>query len=344
VSESEQSPKGRAAGGKARAKALTPEQRSDIARKGGEARREPLRVATHGSSDRPLKIGEVDIPCYVLDDGTRVLSQRGLMAGLGMSRGSTRGGGDQMTAFSEQNYIKPFINNDLSAAIKRPIKFKAPHGGVAVFGYPATVLADICEAVLAARKAGKLSERQENLAQQCEILVRGFARVGIVALVDEATGYERDKPARDLERILQAFIAAELQPWVRTFPTDFYQEMFRLRGLDYPTATVKRPQYFGMLTNDIVYKRLAPGVLEELKRVTEKNAEGRPRYKFFQKLTSNLGYPKLREHLGGVTTMMKLSEDWPDFMQKLDRLAPKFNTTIPLPLEYKKDEDDGRGI
>lgn len=80
--------------------------------------------------------------------------------------------------------------------------------------------------------------------------------------------------------------------WVATFPDDFYSELFRLRGLEYPSATVERPQYFGHLTNDIVYKRLAPGVLAELRNVTPRDEQGRRRHKYFQRLTTNRGLPE----------------------------------------------------
>lgn len=332
---------GRARGGYARAQSLTPERRSEIARHAAQARRhaDDVKQATHGSPDHPLKIGEIEIPCYVLDDETRVLSQRGVVGGLGMKYGSRAGGADRLTAFLSGKGISPYVTNDLTALIANPIKFRAPHGGGLVFGYPATILADICDAVLAARRAGVLQKQQEHIAEQAETLVRGFARVGIIALVDEATGYQRDRAKDALARILEAFIAKELQPYLPTFPPDFYEEMFRLRGLDYPTGSVRRPQYFGMLTNDIVYKRLAPGVLDELKRVTPKNDSGRHKDKLFQRLTTNVGYPKLREHLGSVVTMMKLSTNWHDFLAKLDRFHPRYGETMPLPLD-----DTGRGF
>lgn len=337
---------GRAKGGAARATALSPERRREIAMQGVAARKERLTLprATHGSSDNPLRIGDIEIPCYVLEDETRVLSQRGLIGGLGMARGSARGGGDQLTAFVDGLLEKSIITNELSVAVKSPILFMPPHGGRPAFGYPATVLADLCEAILAARTAGKLSKRQENLANQCEILVRGFARVGIIALVDEATGYERDRVAGSLAKILEAFIAKELQPWVRTFPADYYEQLYRLRGLPYASNSVRRPQYFGVLTNDIVYKRLAPGVLEELKNVSQKDDDGRLKHKLFQKLTANVGYPKLREHLGSVVTLMKLSKGYQDFKNKLDQIHPIYGRTIPLSLEYKPDEDSGKGL
>lgn len=133
--------------------------------------------------------------------------------------------------------------------------------------------------------------------------------------------------------------------WVRTFDSDYYQELFRLRGLKYPNDSVQKPQYFGILTNDIVYKRLAPGVLDELKKVTEKTESGRPKHKYFQKLTGNIGYPKLREHLASVTTIMKLSVNYYDFMDKLDRIHPRYDRNLLLPFpEYEISKDSGEGL
>jgi hypothetical protein len=325
------STEGKAKGGIARANVLTAEERSEIAKKAAVERwSKPIIEATHGSTDHPLRIGDIEIPCYVLADETRVLSQRGMVSGLGMARGSSSGGGDRLGNFFKGKGISPFISNELMMAITNPIKFRSPHGGGVIYGYPATILADICEAVLAARKAGVLQKQQEHIAEQCEILIRGFARTGIIALVDEATGFQKDRARDALASILEAFIAKELQPWIKTFPAAFYEEMFRLRNLPYPPDSVKRPQYFGTLTNDVVYDRIAPGVKEELKRGIPRNDNGRPTAKYFQKLTHNTGYPKLREHLGSIVTLMKLSNSWEDFREKLDRLHPKFGDTIPM--------------
>ncbi|MDE2256116.1 MAG: hypothetical protein KGL42_17885, partial [Betaproteobacteria bacterium] len=180
---------GRAVGGKARASALSPARRQEIARSGAEARKalQALPQATHGSADHPLKLGDAEISCYVLNDGTRVLSQRGVIGALGMARGSggTNSGGDRLAGFFGGKGISPFVTNEMRDAIQSPIRFRS--GGGVTFGYPATLLADICDAVLSARRAGALQTQQKHIAQQAEILVRGFARVGIIALVDEAT-------------------------------------------------------------------------------------------------------------------------------------------------------------
>jgi hypothetical protein len=244
-----------------------------------------------------------------------------------------------LAKFAAQGRLKPFVSSELILRTAEPIKFRTERGNLA-YGYEATILHDICEAVLAAREAGVLQKQQMHIAKQAEILVRSFAKVGIIALVDEATGYQRERASTALAKILEAFISKDLQPWLHTFPDDFYEHLFRLRGLDYPPDTVKRPRYFGHLTNDIVYKRLAPGVLDELKKTTPKAPSGRPKHHLHRRLTPDLGHPKLREHMASIVTIMKLSDGYEDFKQKLDRLHPRFDETLPF--DFGDDDDEVR--
>ncbi len=338
---------GKAAGGYARADALTKEERTLIAKKAALKRWSgEIKEATHGSPDHPLRIGNVDLPCYVLEGEIRVLTQRGMQTGIGMSTSGGSSGAHRLALFIENLADKGVDCKDLAMRIRNPIHFRPGGGGYAAYGYEATILADICDAVLAARKKGGiLSTQQTHIADQCEILVRGFARIGIIALIDEATGFQIDRKKDALAKILEAFVAKELQPYLTTFPSDFYEGMFTLRGLNFQKDSVKRPPYFGHLTNDVVYKRLAPGVLEELKKITPRNEKGQLKHRFFQHLTSNTGYPKLRERLGSIVTLMKLSTNWKDFMDKLDRIHPKYGETMMLPFdEYRDEQDSGKGL
>jgi hypothetical protein len=336
---------GRAKGGSARMNSMTPEQRRAQAKRGAAARWSgEIKQATHGSEDHPLKIGETEILCYVLEDGRRVLQQTGLIGALNMSHGGSYStGGDRLAKFATQGRLKPFVSKELIERTERPVRFRTTSGSLA-YGYEATVLADLCEAILAARSEGVLQKQQEHIAKQAEILVRGFARIGIIALIDEATGYQRDRQKDALAKILEAWIAKELQAWVQTFPSEFYEHMFRLRGLEFSPTSVRRPQYFGHLTNDIVYKRLEPGVLTELKRVTPRNEDGRPIAKYLQSLTKNVGYPKLKEHLGAVVAYMRISKSWGDFMNLLNEHYPRKGETPMLPMDYDQRKDDGKGL
>lgn len=323
-----------AKGGKARARALTAARRSEIAKQAVETRwrkegkLKVLPVATHGSSDHPLKIGEIELPCYVLADDRRVLVQREMVAGLSMSQGTAgRGTGDRLAKFIGGKAISPFVSKHLYDVITEPIRFKTTSGNMA-YGYEAEVLADLCDAVLSARKDGKLNYQQGHIAERCEILVRGFARVGIVALVDEATGYQDDRARDALAKILEAFVEKELRKWVKTFPSEFYRYLFKLRGLPY-NGKCRKPQYMGHLTNDLIYSRLAPGVLAELRKRNPRTSRGTRKSKHHQWLTSEVGNPKLLEHLAAVTALMRGHDAWDSFYVMLERSMPKHQ---PMPL------------
>ena len=330
---------GKAAGALARAKSLTPEERREIAVNAAAERwRDDLPLAVCGSDDRPLVLAGAMVQAYVLDDGTRVLSQAGFLEALGRHRKANVRSEERVPAILQGQAIRPFITDELIEK-SRPIAFRTPHG-VRASGYRADLLPMICEVYLRARDADVLPWNQKHVAKQADIVIRALASVGIIALVDEATGYQEIRARDALSRILEAFVAKELQAYVQTFPDDFYRGLFRLRGLTYPGDSVLRPQYFGHLTNDLVYRRLAPGVLDELKRVTPRSETGNLKHRYFQRLTSNIGYPKLREHLGSVVTIMKLSDDWQDFTAKVDKIHPRYGDTLRLPFE----DDNGVGL
>jgi hypothetical protein len=298
---------------------------------------EQIVQATHGSVDHPLRIGDFEIPCYVLEDGRRVLVQQSLLKALGMSPGGSGvsrriQSGTRLSKFITGKSLQPFFKDSVVEAVSNPIRFRTTKGGNA-YGFEATVLADICDAILEARKENKLDRQQEDIAKRCEILVRGFARVGIIALVDEATGYQEVRTRNALEEILEKFVTKELSKWAKTFPDEFYQELFRLRGWQYRPFSVKRPILVGNLTINLVYDRLAPGVIDELKKQNPKDSKGRRKHKLFQYLTEDVGHPRLREHLSAVIALMKASTTWNHFYPMIERALPRYNTTMLLPLD-----------
>jgi hypothetical protein len=144
------------------------------------------------------------------------------------------------------NALSPFVSSELLALVQNPMKFNSP-GGLA-HGYPATILADICDVVLNARKAAKLQAQQMHIADRCERWCVGLRASGSSHLLTRRRAFSAIARGMRSPVFFEAFIAKELQPYLRTSPADFYQEMFRLRGMDYPTDTVQRPLYFGLLT------------------------------------------------------------------------------------------------
>jgi P63C domain-containing protein len=337
-------------GGRRRAEILSPTERSEIARKGALIRWAssedgPLLFAKYGAQDRPLKIGDIEIPCYVLADGTRVLALRGLYSGIGLSLGGGQRGERKITELMAGLAGKGIDIRGLIARVNSPIRFIPPHGGNPADGYEATILPDICAVLIDAHQQGKLGKPREYLAQRAATLQHGFATVGIIALVDEATGYQDFRQRDALAKILEKFVAKELRPWVKTFPADFYKQIYRLNNWRYEEKA-GRPGVIGHWTNNIVYKRLAPGVWEELKRVTPKTPSGHHKNKLFQRLTEDVGHPKLREHLSAVVMLMKYSPNWQVFMDRLDREFPQWGKTylLPFPDDYAPPEEDMRTI
>lgn len=297
---------------------------------------EKIRKASHYGE---LTLGKLSIPCAVLEDGTRVLSERGVTKSLGGKRGGAHwrrkkaeGGGANLPVYLSAANLTPFIDKELQAALSAPIIYKAP-SGLQANGVPAEMIPRICEVLLRARDKGALHQTQSHLAVNADMIMRGLAHVGIIALVDEATGYQEVRDRHALEKILEAWIAKELLPWTKRFPDEFYQRMFELKGWAYDPASVRRPKLIGLYTNDIVYERLETGVLDELRQVNPKDERGNRRSKHHQWLTPDIGHPKLRDHLNGVIALMRASANWDNFKRMLNRAYPKKGSTLELPLD-----------
>jgi hypothetical protein len=331
-------PEGKAKGGVARAKALTPEQRKEIAKKGAEARWAAPKALYVGE----LSIGELSIDCAVLPDGTRVLSQRGVGRALGRGYGGNdwrkKDDGDaagKLPFFMNAKGLLPFISNELLMLAISPIEYRHGQGGGVAHGINAAALPQVCEVWLKARDAGALSKVQLPVAAKAEIIMRGLAHIGITALVDEATGYQEVRDKQALQAILDQYLRKELAAWAKRFPDEFYDQMFRLKGWQRKdlTSSSRRPGAAGMYTNDIVYERLAPGILAELETRNPKNAKGNRKGKHHQLLTEDVGHPALAQHLHALIALMRASSNWDQFMLLLNAAFPKKNDTLLLDLQ-----------
>lgn len=329
---------GRARGGKAKNALMTPEQRKEQGVKMARAKKELalLPKATHTGT---LRLIDKDIPCAVLEDGTRVLTQSDFMDAMGMyysgwvannTPENPSGSSAEIPHFLAQKSLLPFVSKHLGHMQSIVLKYKTERG-VLAHGIRAEIIPRICDIFLDAEKQGGLGKRQKQIADHAMLLMRALAHVGIIALVDEATGYQRDRARDALAKILEAYVAKELQPYVRTFEPVFYENMFRLRGLPYPPEKVSyRPSYFGHLTNDIVYSRLAPGVLKALKDEAKKEEKNTHLHRH---LTPGYGRMELIKHLSLVVAYMRDAATWREFIAKMNKYAPRFNETLPLDLE-----------
>lgn len=288
-----------------------------------------------------LPLNGIEINCYVLEDGTRILSGRELQRLLHMvddeDDDNTKTSGTRLTRYLSQKSLNPFIYNHKEAGHFEPIEcFK---GNSKVNGYEATVLIDICDGFLQARKEISLSARQKIIADQCEILVRIFAKIGLIALIDEATGYQYEREEKELQVILKALVSDEILQYQKQFQLSFYKEIFRLWNIPFTPQNIKRkPQFIGHLTNKYIYSNLPKGtfVLDKLKEKTPKTESGNYKYRLHQHLTKEEGREALKKVLYTVEALASVAKNKKDF----DRLInEKYGQKeIPFPEYDEKDE------
>lgn len=279
--------------------------------------------AKYSADKTPLKLGNIEIPCYVLNNGMRVFSGRGLQRAIGADHSS----GTWLSKFMSSEAIVWNMKPGTIQLFNEPVKFRRNNAGGSqslTYGYEATLLIDLCSAIIEAFENPAL-DISETYYRNANVIIRAVAKVGIIALVDEATGYNKAKErAKDeLQQWLSKFINNEAEKWVKTFPDQFFEDIYRMRHWNWDKA-IGKPQFVGKIINDIVYERIAPLVYDELKRKNPKLGNGYRRYKFHQFLTSDTGKPALERHLAILHSFAVASDyNWARFMFLLDKANPK---------------------
>lgn len=324
-------------GGRARAISLSPERRAEIARKAAATRwAGDLKKADFEGT---FPLGDTELACAVLEDETRIITQATFLRALGRARSPKAGTGvlstvDELPFFLQSEVLKPFIPDDLASSTK-PAFYLTQTGGKGV-GYDARMLPRVAEVYLRYRDhslqtTGRIPLRYQGMIAAADLLMRALANVGIVALVDEATGYQRVRSRFALQEILDAYLRTELAAWAKRFPDDFYQQIFRLRGWEWKGMRVNRPQVVAHYTVDLVYDRLVPELMTELEGRMPRTETGRRKGRLHQLFTDDIGNPALAQHLYAVTALMKASRNWDDFMRSMDLVFPKKGSNLQLP-------------
>jgi len=333
-------------GGANRAKSLTKEERKKIASEAAKTRWASESSLPKAEYMGELVIGDLRIPCAVLEDGRRVISEHGITTALGSRSGaskrlkkSTGEAGTPLPIFLAPPRLSPYIPDELLSGPLCAITYRT--GTRKIIGYAAEALPKICDVWLKAREDGVLQRQQFGRAQKAEILMRGLAHVGIIALVDEATGYQQVRDRQALHKILEEFIAKELQPWTKTFPDEFYEHLFRLRGWQYKPLSTSRPGAVAQYTVNLVYERLAPGVIDELKNRAAKGENGKRKHRLHQHLTADIGHPKLKELISNVLVLQRVNDNWDDFIKMMDKALPRYSDGKQLRLFTKPTGDGG---
>lgn len=336
--EAEQ-PKGRARGGKARAKKLSAEQRSEIAKQGGISKWAKQRALTSRIQELPsgdlpeakyrgvLRVLDAEIPVYVLKDGQRIIGRTSATEVLTGIKG-----GGALEKYLGVNALKPFI--DLDLVLEGMVPFRLPEvEGLEkdVKGLTTSAWIDICRGFVAALEASdrddyvgsKLTLRQREMALKASMFLAACAKVGLDALVDEATGYQYERASDALEVKLRAYLSDEMRRWEKTFPDELWVQFGRLTN--WSGSVTKRPKYWGRLVMDLIYDYLDPDVANYLRENAPAPQKGQ---NYHQWLSSQYGLKKLIEHIWKVIGIANTCQNMQELKQQLARIYGR------VPVQY----------
>lgn len=323
-------------GGKVRAEKLSAERRKEISSMGVSAKLQRKTLPKEIDSG-VMEIGNTVFKVAVLENELRIVNQTSVFEAMGRpSRGyKTR------NVFKDTDIlIPPFMDaaNLLPYTTKEIIEYAKPieymtNNNTVVSGYDARILPEVCQIYMDAGMhiGNTMTKNQLDTVKKASILLKGLATVGIIALVDEATGYEKRRAAKTLSKILETYLHKELRSWTKVFDVDFYEELYRVHGFELTVKTAKngdkytRTGHFAAnFTNDIIYDRLIPGV--ELRTVLKEKTKGK--YKDGRAVTQHQGLkedkiPKLKEHLAAVKALLKVSKNKDEFYIYMNKAFPK---------------------
>jgi len=281
-------------------------------------------------------VEDIEIDCYVTNDKLRLLSLRGTARAMNLKGGGSGG----LLRNLKSKWIQPYLTNELKcwiigAETDTINKIKASKGP-SFIPFEASLFVDVCKAYVQARNDGNLTANQSIIANRLLGIMSAFAKVGIVAIVDEITGYQEERAKDELQQILAKYISQEYLEWTKRFPDEFYVQMFRLRGWgEFKKAGQKMPQVVGKYTNQLVYTQLPDGVLDELKNKTPKTQGGHNIAKFHQSLSLDTGVRHLDKHLIAVITLMKVSDSWNNFIYLFNK---SYSKNLQLQMDFKVDD------
>ncbi len=228
-----------------------------------------------------------------------------------------KGGMSRLELFVSGKLIKPFISNELLARVQSPIKFRM--GPNIAYGYDSDTLIDIAEAVIQADTAGKLQKQQAGIAHQCRVITSSLTRIGLIALIDEATGHQIKRDKDELQQILSAYLLPEHRPWMQTIPDEFTTEVYRVYGWK-RTSNNRGPRYAGKLIRNLIYDKLPKPVLPALDEINPSNAKYQRKHKHHQFLTEKQGLDHFRSQVITVMTLLRISKNKAEFTKNVEKL------------------------
>ena len=271
-----------------------------------------------------LPVGGLTLPVYVLDDGRRIISRTG--AANVLTKGKAGGnlesyiGIEVLRPFMPGNFQDQLIEFNLTGVVNKTAR-----------GMLAETFLEVCQAYVSARDQGALTtERQIAIAIQANMVLSACAKVGLIALIDEVTGYQYERAQDALRLKLRLFLEDEMRKWEKTFPDELWKEFGRLTN--WKGQPHQRPKYWGKLVMELVYDYLDPDVADWLKKNAPKPRGGQ---NYHQWLSSQYGLKRLVEHLWMLIGMASACRNMAELREKMaerfGRTPVQFHLFLPPP-------------
>lgn len=329
---------GKAKGAIILAESMTPAERTARASKAATARWKIKKGKIVRVPDNKLPVAQykgvldllgLEIPCYVLDTGQRVIGRTAYTEAL---TGIKAGGG--LEKYLGVSSLKRFINMEM--VLEGMVAFSLPEvEGLErdVKGLPADLAIEIWRGFVNAMEASLLSDdvrltaRQMQMAMKASALLGACAKIGLDALIDEATGAQYDRAADALRVKLKAYLEDEMRKWEKTFPDELWVEFARLTK--WKGTVTQRPKYWGRLVMELVYEYLDKDVAKWLKENAPTPRHGQ---NYHQWLSGQYGLKKLVEHIWILIGVARTCESMVELRQKMAELNGKSLVQMMLPL------------
>lgn len=281
------------------------------------AGRVPVSIGT-----APLTLGSAELETHVLDNTDRVLTLRSAVLAL---TGKEHGNLGEIVGVAP---LKPLL--DVGLVLGETREFSVPRTQFKGRGITADAFVEICQAYARAYERGALRTRaQQAIALRALLLLAACAKVGLVALIDEATGFQQYRASDDLQVRLQAYLAEHPRDWLKTFPDELWRQLARLTGYTGPVEK-SRPKWWGKVVYEVIYQALDPDIARVL--ITQKPSPDAINY--HQWFTEQLGLPVLKRHLDRVVGIAMCCTD---VVELRERVALAFRTReVQLPIPFRQ--------
>lgn len=268
-----------------------------------------------------LTLDGAELTCFVLNDGRRVISRSAIARGL-----------DEKSKDFErirQGPVEKFLPPDLDDQM---VEFEIKGVTHTAKGLTADAFLDICAGLVRAMNSdAQLTERQRSMAVRASALLAACAKIGLIALIDEVTGNQYDRPADELQMKLKAYLADEMRKWERTFPDQLWLEFGRLTN--WKGTASQRPKYWGKLVMELVYDYLDKDVADWLRQNAPSPRKGQ---NYHQWLTGQFGLKKLTEHvwmlIGMASTCHSMRELKTKMAERFGRIPVQFTLFVNPPV------------